>query len=143
MLAAEIWEIMKFNFRGTGPTLVSPRPNPPGPLFIRIVYPCKDGHVLLYLLGGAQAGASQASRALVEMANEEGMALELRGYDWFQYDGMKITQEERERLEKPIADFLLTKTKAELMKAAIDRKILMIPVNTTEDVAKSEQFVAR
>jgi benzylsuccinate CoA-transferase BbsE subunit len=143
MLAVEIWDIMKLSYRGTGPTFVSPRPMPPGPLFVRSVYPCSDGHVLLYLQGGAQAGMAKSSKVLVEMANEEGMALELKDYDWPQYDGMTITQEERNRLEKPIMDYLLTKTKAELLKAAVERGILMMPTNTTEDVVASEQLKAR
>jgi len=116
---------------------------PPGPLFVRSVYPCSEGHVLLYLQGGAQAGMAKSSKVLVEMANEEGMALELKDYDWSQYDGMTITQEERNRLEKPIMDYLLTKTKAELLKAAVERGILMMPTNTTEDVMESEQLKAR
>lgn len=143
MLAVEIWDIMKLSYRGTGPTFVSPRPMPPGPLFVRSVYPCRDGYVLLYLQGGAQAGMAKSSKVLVEMANEEGMALELKGYDWPQYDGMTITQEERNRLEKPIMDYLLTKTKAELLEAAVERGILMMPTSTTEDVVESEQLKAR
>lgn len=143
MLAVEIWDIMKLSYRGTGPVFVSPRPMPAGLLFVRSVFPCKDGHVLLYLQGGAQVGMAKSSATLVKMANEEGMALELKDYDWSQYDGASISQEERSNLENPIADFLLTKTKAELLNASLERGILIMPVNTIKDAVEGEQLKAR
>lgn len=143
MLAVEIWDIMKLSYRGTGPVFVSPRPMPAGLLFVRSVFPCKDGHVLLYLQGGAQVGMAKSSATLVKLANEEGMALELKDYDWSQYDGASISQEERSNLENPIADFLLTKTKAELLNAGLERGILIMPVNTIKDAVEGEQLKAR
>ena len=39
MNAAEIWDIYKINYRAAGPKAFSPRPTPPGPLFVRLIWP--------------------------------------------------------------------------------------------------------
>jgi len=137
------WDIYKFNLRGIGPGTVQARPAPLGPLFSQIVYPCKDGHVLFFLGGGSQLGMVRSSTAMVQLANEEGMALELKDEDWSKVDYGTIEQEEINRKQKAVGDYLLTKTKAELLRAAVERQILLIPVNTVKDLVESPQFEAR
>lgn len=143
MIAAEIWDILKFNYRGFGPSLVIPRPEPYGLLFSRLIYPCKDGHVIFMGGGGAQAGMVKSSRAVVEMANREGMMLELKDYDWTAMDTATVSQEEVNRHVKLLQDFLTTKTKADLLEAAVDREILMIPASDARDIVESPQLAAR
>jgi len=68
------------NLVGLGQFFVSVRPQA-GMLFTRTVVPCKDGYVTLMFGGGAFAGSSQSSRALVDWANTEGYALEMKDFD--------------------------------------------------------------
>ena len=80
-ISAETWDLVKVNSRGMGPNTIVPRPDPPGPLYVPIIKPCKDGYVVSMLAGGSQAGFVKSKRALVTLANREGMALELKGYE--------------------------------------------------------------
>ncbi len=142
MIVAEIWDMLKFNYRGMGPFYAGARPGGL-PLFSRVIYPCKDGHVFLLVTGASQAGMVASSKALVEMANRDGMALELKDYPWQEIDAATTSQEELSRLTDPIADFISTKTKAELSREALERGILLAPITTVKDVVESPQLAAR
>ncbi|RLC93639.1 MAG: hypothetical protein DRI39_05115 [Chloroflexi bacterium] len=142
MTAAEVYDLMKVNVIGTGQFFVSPRPEPYGLLFLRFVYPCKDGHVVIYYAGGA-SGLIQSSQALLDWANEEGMALELKGYDFRQWDGSTITQQELDQQYEAIIEFLMTKTKDELFEEAIKRGIMLAPCATTEEISRNPHLQAR
>lgn len=142
MVVAEIWDMLKYSYRGMGAFYAGARPGG-FPLFSRVIYPCKDGHVFLLLTGAAQAGMVASSKALVEMANSEGIALELKDYPWQTIDAATITQEELTRLTDNIYEFIKTKTKAELFEAALEKGILLSPINTIKDVVESPQLAAR
>jgi crotonobetainyl-CoA:carnitine CoA-transferase CaiB-like acyl-CoA transferase len=142
-IAAETWDLIKVNPKGMGPNTLLPRPTPPGPVYVPIIKPCKDGHVVSALLGGAQAGFVKSSRALVAFANQEGMALELKDFEWENMDSSTVTQEEVTDRNELLGPFLLSKTKAELFDEALKQEILLIPVNTAEDIAESPQLRAR
>ena len=142
MVVVEIWDMLKFNYRGMGPNYAGARPGA-GPLFSRVIYPCKDGHVFALITGAAQAGMVASSKALAEMANREGMAEELRDYPWQTIDAATITQEELDRIIEPIRVFLETKTKEELFSEALERGILLAPITTMKDVAESPQLADR
>jgi len=142
MVVAEIWDMLKYNYRGMGPTYAGARPGAP-PLFSRVVYPCKDGHLFALITGAAQAGMIASSQALAEMANREGMAAELRDYPWHTIDAATITQEERDGIIEPIRAFFETKTKAELFEEALQRGILLAPITTMKDVVESPHLAAR
>jgi benzylsuccinate CoA-transferase BbsE subunit len=143
MNAVEIFDILKANLVGLGQFFVSVRPQA-GMLFTRTVVPCKDGYVTLMFGGGAFAGSSQSSKALVEWANTEGYALEMKDFDFpTMWDGSTITQEESDTRNSYVARFLMTKTKAELYEEATKRGILMAPCATFEDVLQNVQLEAR
>jgi crotonobetainyl-CoA:carnitine CoA-transferase CaiB-like acyl-CoA transferase len=142
MIVAEIWDMLKYSYRGMGPTYAGARPNAP-PLFSRVIYPCKDGHVFCLITGAAQAGMVASSKALAEMANKDGMAAELQDYPWQTIDAATITQEELDQIIEPLKEFLATKTKAELFEEALERGILLAPITTMKDVAESPQLAAR
>ncbi|MEE8353189.1 MAG: CoA transferase, partial [Dehalococcoidales bacterium] len=133
-IAAETWEMMGVNSRGSGPSRVMPRPEMGDVIRVPLVYPCKDGHVVAMIHGGQQAGAVKSSRALVAMANRDGMALELKDYAWEEMDLATIALEEIDGIYETLGRFLLTKTKTELLEAAVADEILMLPVNTVADV---------
>ena len=143
MNAVEIFEILKANLVGLGQFFVSVRPQA-GMLFTRTVVPCKDGYVTLMFGGGAFAGSSQSSKALVEWANTEGYALEMKDFDFpTMWDAATITQQESDDRNSCVAEFLMTKTKAELYEGATKRGILMAPCATFEDVLQNAQLEAR
>jgi crotonobetainyl-CoA:carnitine CoA-transferase CaiB-like acyl-CoA transferase len=143
MNAVEIYEILGANLVGLGQFFVSVRPQA-GPLFTRTVVPCKDGYVTLMFGGGAFAGSSQSSRALVDWANCEGYALELKDFDFpTMWDAATITQEESDTRNSYIGRFLMTRTKAELYEEAVKRGILLAPCSTFEDVLVNAQLEAR
>ena len=99
--------------------------------------------MVFFLAGGAQAGMVASSKALVELANENGMALEIKDYDWSQWDASSVSREEADRLMKPIADFLKTKTKAELFNEALSRSILLAPIQHIGELVQSAQLRER
>jgi len=107
------------------------------------MWPCKDGYVVLMLMGGAVAGMRKSSAELVKWAVSEDMALDLKDYDWIAHDAATVTQQERDRIEKSIADFLLTKTKSELLEEAVARGILLGPIANVKDIVESPQYSAR
>jgi crotonobetainyl-CoA:carnitine CoA-transferase CaiB-like acyl-CoA transferase len=142
-VSAETWDLLGVNSRGAGPYRVLPRPDMGDTIRMPLVFPCKDGHVVAMIHGGQQAGAVKSSRALVALANRDGMALELKDYAWEDMDLATITLEEIDGIYESLGRFLLTKTKAELLDAAVADEILMIPVNTAEDVVASPQLAFR
>jgi crotonobetainyl-CoA:carnitine CoA-transferase CaiB-like acyl-CoA transferase len=80
----------------------------------------------------------------VDWANTEGYALELKDFDFpTMWDGSTITQRESDARNASIDAFILTKTKAELYEAAVQKGMLLAPCNTVEDLLKSPQLKAR
>jgi len=141
--AMPVWDLWRFNWQRAGPGASIPRAADIGPLWMRLLWPCKDGYVNIFLVGGAQAGLVRSSAAVVEMANKEGMAENLRGYDWSTHDASQISQEERNKIEEAIIAFLRTKTKQELYQAALEKGIVLAPLNTIKDIVESPQLAAR
>jgi len=137
MIAAEFWEILGINYRGMGPFMGIPGRQS------RMIWPCKDGYVYLMFGGGAASGIRTSTERLVEWANEEGMALELKDVDWLTYSLAELGQEGITRNENIVAEFIKTKTKAELLGKAVEKSIMCIPVTTMKDVVESPQLKAR
>ena len=126
-----------------GSFFVTPRPARGDTIRIRLVFECKDGHVCLTLQGGSNRAAVNSGRAIVAWANEEGYAPGLTGYRWQDWDSSTIEQSEQDRVENQLIAFLLTKTKAELLREAARRRILLAPVSTSSDVLGSPQLESR
>lgn len=137
------WDINRVNVKGTGQHVITNRPQPLGELRIPRIWECKDGYVVFMFGGGAAPGMAVSTKAMVELANENGMALEIRDYDWRKWDATRASQEEAERFIKPISDFLKTKTKAELLQEALKRSILLAPIQNIEELLESHQLRAR
>jgi benzylsuccinate CoA-transferase BbsE subunit len=114
----------------------------------RMIFPARDGHVSLLLMGGVQGAPS--TRALMGWMDEHGMLPEwLRAWPWEQWEpgwvmGMTPeSQAEMIRIEEAVAAFLSTRTKAEIYREGVRRRILIAPVATVADVAGNEQLAAR
>jgi crotonobetainyl-CoA:carnitine CoA-transferase CaiB-like acyl-CoA transferase len=108
----------------------------------RLLWPCKDGYVIFYILGGAFG--VKTNRATVAWLEEEGLAPDyISNIDWANVDMSVQTQEMQDRLETPIADLFLRHTKAELYAEALKRKIMLSPVATAKDIFEDPQLDAR
>lgn len=108
----------------------------------RFLFPCADGFVSFIPLGGETRAESQ--KKLVDWMDREGLADDfIKNFDWASHTAMKSTNELSERMSKIFKRFFLTKTKKELFDFAIKNGCFIAPINTTEDIVKSEHFQAR
>ncbi|MGE0597825.1 MAG: CaiB/BaiF CoA transferase family protein [Dehalococcoidia bacterium] len=117
-----------------------------GPLFIRFVYPCKDGFVNITLLFGNALGPF--TRRLFEWMCEEGVIDEAtRDKDWIGYGQLLTSGQEPlsefMRCVDAIEQFTRSHTKAELFQGTFERHVLIVPVSTMADIARSPQLEAR
>jgi benzylsuccinate CoA-transferase BbsE subunit len=142
MDATEFWDMNHVNRQIVGPYNITRRRDLPD-LVVPRVWECKDGHMLIGLLGGLLKGVAVGSNALIEMANAHGMALALKGYDFADYDTSTISVEESDRMISAMGAFFKTMTKKELFEMAVSRGSLAFPVNTVADIADSPQFKER
>lgn len=116
------------------------------PLDLRLVWRCADGHVTIAFLFGSSIGPF--SQRLMQWVFEEGCGeAGLLEKDWINFavqvdEGVETVQE-FERMKACIARFLLTKTKAELLEVALQRRLLIAPITTVADVVASPQLAAR
>lgn len=113
---------------------------------IQLMWPCKDGYASVTLLFGA--GFAPFTQSLMDWVHEEGFCDdETRTKDWVNYAVMLLDGqeplEEYERVKQVLTDFFATKTKAELLDAAMTRRVLITPVWTTEEVNNNEQLAFR
>lgn len=117
-----------------------------GRLELRLLFPARDGHVAITFLFGSAIGPF--SRRLMEYIHDEGGCdVATRDKDWLRYTELLASGaeplEEFERVKAVIAAFTATRTKAELLDAAIARGLLIGPVSTLAEVAESPQLRSR
>jgi crotonobetainyl-CoA:carnitine CoA-transferase CaiB-like acyl-CoA transferase len=117
-----------------------------GPFKLHFVFPTKDGYVAILFLFGSAIGPM--TRRLMEYIYEEGFCdQQTRDKDWIAYTELLVTGkepgEELTRVQQVVAGFTKTRTKAELLRAALDRSLLIAPVTTMGEVVESEQLAAR
>ncbi|MFN0090526.1 MAG: CaiB/BaiF CoA transferase family protein [Acidimicrobiales bacterium] len=113
---------------------------------LQLTFPCKDGFVICMLLFGAAMGPFTA-RLMRWMLEEGACDQAMVEVDWIGYglglfDG-STPFSHYDEVKAAVGAFLAGKTKAELLDAALSRKLLFAPVVTTKDVYESEQFAAR
>ena len=117
-----------------------------GPLEIRLFWPCKDGHVAVTYLFGAAIGPF--TDRLMQYALEEGYCdQETRDKDWLNYTNLILSGQE------PLSEYFrccdvvgalcADKTKDELFQVAQERRLLLVPVSTMDDLDKNEHLAAR
>lgn len=118
-----------------------------GNIPIRLIWPAKDGHVAItYLFGSAVAHFTQR---FMNWICEEGICDEAtRDKDWVGYgaylfSGSQEAIDDYMGLTRIVEKFTITKTKEELLEAALDRGLLIAPITTTEEVVHSPQLAAR
>ncbi|MEM7337032.1 MAG: CoA transferase [Actinomycetota bacterium] len=113
---------------------------------IQLMWPCADGHASVTFLFGEVF--SRFTQNLMDWVHAEGFCDEAtRDKNWVEYPMMLLDGrepvEEYERVKQCLAAFFATKTKAELLAGAMERRVLITPVWTTAEVAASEQLAFR
>ncbi len=118
-----------------------------GTVKVRAIYPCKDGYVYFFFLGGTPGATSMT--ALTRWLDEEGTAPRLMlekdwaGMDMGKYMYDPEAQKEVEVMETSLARFFLGKTKQQLFDRAYRERILIAPVNDVRDMVEHPQPNAR
>lgn len=108
----------------------------------RQVWPCRDGFVFFFMIGGMQG--AKTCRQLVKWMADEGVQDEfLTCFEWEKFDMATAPQDLIDRISRPIADFFLIKTKKEALEAAITRSISICPLFSMEDVLSDPNLAAR
>ena len=118
-----------------------------GGIDVKLMWPCADGYVSVTFLFGAAIGPF--TRRLMEWVHQEGFCDEAtRDKDWLDYatmllDGREPLSEYQRIRDEVLVEFFASKTKAELLDAALSRRVLIAPVATAADVLASPQLAAR
>jgi crotonobetainyl-CoA:carnitine CoA-transferase CaiB-like acyl-CoA transferase len=117
-----------------------------GKFVARQVWPARDGYVVAVLWFGPAIGP--ATSRLMQCAWERGFCDEATyNIDWMTLDSKltsgEVPMEEFERLKGIVERFTSSLTKAELMKLALERALLVAPVATIDEVVNSPHFNAR
>lgn len=108
----------------------------------RQVWPCKDGFIFFFMIGGQQG--AKTGYQLVKWMQDEGMADDfLQAYKWEEFDMATATQELIDKISKPIAEFFLTRTKKEALDAAMTRNISICPLMDNRDLLQDPNLAAR
>jgi len=108
--------------------------------------PCKDGHVVIVLVLGAQ-GAFGFNACMNWIGEQGGLDADLMGIDWMTW--IQQLQEGTLELETAIRAveqfkaFLKTMTKAEIQEQAVLQKWLIAPIYLTPDLLEDKQLLAR
>jgi crotonobetainyl-CoA:carnitine CoA-transferase CaiB-like acyl-CoA transferase len=115
-------------------------------LDIQLVWPCKDGYASITFLFGSSMGPF--TKRFMAWVHEEGYCDEAtRDKDWLEYTNMLYDGsepvEEYDRVKAVVAEFCMSKTKAELLEAARSRILLIAPVATPDEVVHSSQLEVR
>lgn len=117
-----------------------------GDVLLRLIWPCKDGHVSITFLFGSALGVF--SRRFMHWIHEEGFCDEAtRDKDWIGYTVLLLTGaeplSEYDRIKDIIGEFCLTKTKAELLDATMTRGLLIAPILGIDEVVNCDQLRVR
>ena len=117
-----------------------------GPFSVQYVHSCLDGQVTVTFLFGQMIGP-YTSRLFRWMQEEGACDESLADKDWIGFFGRVVDgtepASELGRGTKAISDFIATRTKADLLAAALERNLLIAPVTTTTDVLALEQLASR
>lgn len=108
----------------------------------RQVWPCKDGYVFFFILGGLTG--AKTSRQLVKWMEDEGMGDEyLSHMDWESFDMGAATQDILDRISKPVGNFFRKFTKMEIIDAAVSRSISICSLSSMEDLIHDRNLKQR
>ncbi|MHB8574776.1 MAG: CaiB/BaiF CoA transferase family protein [Dehalococcoidia bacterium] len=117
-----------------------------GPLFLKLVFPCKDGFVSCTFYFGNVIGVF--TNKLMQLVHKAGFAdASLAAKDYRPYATLLMTGQEPAselpRAYAAVTAFLMTKTKAELFDLGREHGLLLGPASTIDDIVASPQLAAR
>lgn len=117
-----------------------------GGIPLRFIYPTSDGFVSVTFLFGTAIGPF--TRRLMEVMHDEGIIDEAtRDKDWLNYTALLVSGQEPPselaRCANAIEQFTKGHTRAELFDMALQRSLLIVPVNSAADVVGSKQLADR
>ncbi len=117
-----------------------------GPITLKLVYEAADGFLSIVFLVGPTVGPYNTR--LFEWMDEEGMCPdEFRDVDWIGFGTQLLSDPEApgilNRGAEVINEFTKTKTKAELLAAALERNLLLGPITTTRELLDMEHAAER
>jgi len=117
-----------------------------GELSIRLTFPASDGRIAITFLFGATIGPATAR--LMAYVCEQGFCDEAtRDKNWLEYGLLLARGEEPisewERVKDCVAACTASKSKQQLLDAALQRGLLLAPMTTLAEVVDSTQFASR
>jgi crotonobetainyl-CoA:carnitine CoA-transferase CaiB-like acyl-CoA transferase len=134
--APATWHLTHKNLERSGPY------RDLGKFKMRINWECSDGYVNFIVTGGISA--AREMKALSEWMLTKGQRSKvLEETKWEEVQYGTFTQELLNGLESDLSVFFKIMTKKELFEGSIERKIMLFPVNTMEDLVTYEQLSAR
>jgi crotonobetainyl-CoA:carnitine CoA-transferase CaiB-like acyl-CoA transferase len=134
--APQYWDMNQVNLRRRGPF------RPVGERAMRVNWVCADGYVNFIQPGGVVGGRNMA--ALCAWMEEEGFGNPVLSATDFGAIGFgQISTELLEAMNQGLGAFFKAKTKAFLAEGALQRRVLLFPVNTPADIFAYPQLQAR
>ncbi|MFC1871764.1 CaiB/BaiF CoA transferase family protein [Chloroflexota bacterium] len=134
--AIPFWQLDHFHMKRYGSTRLVDQGSS------RIVWPCRDGYVNCFLIGGVTG--ARTNKPLSEWMEEEGMLPDfMREIDWDKFDIGKVTSSQIGLMEEHIDRFFRRHTKAELYQWAIEKRAMLYPVFNSQDLVEYEQLSQR
>lgn len=131
------WDLERAIFKRMGPYRAMSATT-----FMRTTWRCQDGFVNFQLSGGPAALPS--IHALLRWMEESGMSdPRIQEVDWGSLRYGNLTREMMAVVEPPIERFLLSRSKEELTRGALERRIFLFPVNSARDILETEHLRAR
>ncbi len=117
-----------------------------GEVQIRSIWPTRDGYVSLGFLGGP--GIGRFTQRLMAWMYEEGFCdAATRDKDWMTYAEQVFSGveplEEFQRVQQVVEAFTRSKTKAELLQAALERGLLIAPLSTIDETVDNSHLAER
>jgi crotonobetainyl-CoA:carnitine CoA-transferase CaiB-like acyl-CoA transferase len=135
--APQYWDLSKINLKRQGPF----RPIGEGRA-LRVNWECADGYVNFIQPGSVVGGRNM--KALCAWMDEEGFGdAELSAIDFGAIGFGQITTEQLGFMNRGLGRFFASKTKKSLAAGALERRVLLFPVNDPADVFAYPQLAAR
>ena len=134
--APQYWDLSGVNLRRRGPF------RPVGERAMRVNWECADGYVNFIQPGGVVGGRNM--RSLCAWMEQEGLGdPELNAFDFGAVGFGQLTQEVLNALDRGLGRFFKARTKRYLAEGALERRVLLFPVNDPADVFAYPQLAAR
>ena len=136
--APQFWDAQGVVLRRMGPY----RPTA-GDSMVRVNWKCKDGFVNFMPQGGGP-GVSASTRAMLAWMREKGMGSD--SLDAVKWEQMHYSQVPGDVMRQGVIDFgrfIETRTKEELIAESRNRRIILFPLNTHQDILEYPQLSER